>query len=177
MALTVIHSSSLTNRIRAKRKKISGSSSKVPSAHLRGSGLQTAHTLGSLLSSLFLFLLPWELVDGWAGSCWWAENVEIRSSESRVDLSGRWFSFWEMVGKCGKLVLWVLGAMLLSCCLYMETGLYVDVINSYFFPFIDKMLWMIVLLYKVKAQCHQQNITVKVMTDVSHTLILLIKIF
>ncbi|XP_013770237.1 interphotoreceptor matrix proteoglycan 2-like [Pundamilia nyererei] len=26
-----------------------------------------------------------------------------------------------MVGKCGKLVLWVLGAMLLSCCLYMET--------------------------------------------------------
>ncbi|XP_063322465.1 uncharacterized protein LOC134620306 isoform X2 [Pelmatolapia mariae] len=26
-----------------------------------------------------------------------------------------------MAGKCGKLVLWVLGAMLLSCCLYMET--------------------------------------------------------
>lgn len=36
---------------------------------------------------------------------------------------------------------------------------------------------MIVLLYKVKAQCHQQNITVKVMTDVSHALIHLIKMF
>lgn len=91
VALTVIHSSSLTNRIRAKRKKISGSSSKVPSAHLRGSGLETTHTLGPLLSSLFLFLLPWDLVDGWAGSCWWAEDVEIRSNESGVDLWGRFF--------------------------------------------------------------------------------------
>lgn len=109
-ALTLIHSSSLTNRIKAKRKNLP---SKVPSAHLRGSSEQPGDATSGPSRAVdkippspgFFWHTPCDLVDGRlrAGRRWWAEQAEI-SSESFG--GGRAFSTngWKVleVGAVGR---------------------------------------------------------------------------
>lgn len=84
VALTVIHSSSLTNRITAKRKKISPAAQ----SHLltweqwaaRRGHVRTIPSSGEYPPFLLCFdQMLCEMVDGWLwdGSHWWAEEVEI----------------------------------------------------------------------------------------------------
>lgn len=127
VALTVTHSSSLTNRITAKRKKsprqlspiCSPESSEQPNEATSG----PSRVLGNIHLSCFVLTkccAKWWM-DDWDGSCWWAEEVEIEKQRVRG-----WMlrSFWGMARKCGRMALWALGAVLLSGYIYMETGLY-----------------------------------------------------
>ena len=95
--LTLIHSSSLTNRIRAKRRKISCSSSKVPSAHLRGGSSRRRHIRRSTALCPCSFCPA--VVEGGAASRSWAEQIE-----SRVELCSILFKKWPGSGgwRCGR---------------------------------------------------------------------------